>query len=269
MRRENTSKCRQNQIHDGLQLLYFQSMLTLATMGVGFLGLDFTAGIVFVGAYFPHGTFYFILKVLLFLLILYAMFSQIACISMVMALHFIYDYYLIVFCLRELRIGAHYSAYRSNNKLRSNGMELRHVFRSFQVLHQYQIRLVGPYLVIINALNMIASFYNIFVLIRYGKVLNNLTKMLLLLGVVLVIIIWSLVLFAGKMLYCKGKSVIRSWKHKNWDSPLENKVMGKFGNSCQPLVWRHGSMYIMRNPNLMVFYRGVVKGTIRALLMTK
>ena len=105
-------------------------------------------------------------------------------------------------------------------------------------------------------------------LIRYWRLLNVYTKVPLIVGVFLESMVWPSILLMGNVLSCKGNKVLKSWSKKTWEVSRENKIMTKLIRSCKPLVLCYGYQFVIDKASLFVFYRGVMRGTVRSLLAT-
>jgi len=77
------------------------------------------------------------------------------------------------------------------------------------------------------------------------------------------------VLEFGRFLFCRGTKVIKSWKVDEKNYQGESKVMKKFARSCKPIVLSYGKQFVVGRVSVLVFFRGIVRGTFRALLATK
>lgn len=180
---------------------------------------------------------------------------------------FFYGYNMILFYAFELGLGR--SKYRCSDDLRNNSENLCREYRAVQILHKIFITLFGPYFLIFNASVMTSLIYLCFVLIRYWNLLNVYTKAPLIVGLFLNSTVWTNTLVMGKILSLQGSKVLKSWNRKSWGTKKENRVMVKFGRSCKPLLLCYGKQFVIGKGSLFAFYRGVMRGTVRALLTTR
>ncbi len=116
---------------------------------------------------------------------------------------------------------------------------------------------------------MISSIFLIFVLLKYWLVLNMYAKVPLVLAVFVSITVWTGVIVIGKYLSAKGNVLLHSWDGIIWYSKKETNIMKKFRRSCKPLTYCCGTQFVIGKGSLFVFYRGVVRGIVRALLTTQ
>lgn len=211
---------------------------------------------------FP-GIFHFFILIYNFYMICYLIIGS----AIVIILVFSYGYHMIIFYALELQLGR--SKYRCCNLLRDNPENLRHDYRAAQILHKAFLTLFGPYFLIFNAAFMTTLIYLCFVLIRYWYVLNFYTKAPLIVGVFLVVTLWTNVLILGNILSNKGNKILKSWSKKSWGIAKENRIMEKFRRSCKPLLICYGTQFVIGKGSLFTFYRGVTRGTVRSLLTAR
>lgn len=264
----NHNKSPINLIHDIAQisLLIYIFMLNIAL--VILLAFDST-GALFLGFDLPRTSKF--LPVYLFLFSLHAYLTTVLYVGAMVYLTpaLFYFYYVVIFYTVEFKLRQPESAYRSLKCLRTIPEKLRHTFRAFQVLHTYCTYIPSRHLIIFNAGITLAAIYITFVSIRYWDQLEVYAKVPLLIADVFVSGIWSLALLSGKYLFCKGHQALNSWKMHPWGSEKECKIMKKFRLSCKPLLLSCGTLFVVRKASIFGFFKGVTRGTCRALLMTK
>lgn len=188
--------------------------------------------------------------------------------SLSCSLLIIYNFFIPYILGKEMRVGRRKSCYKADDEIRKAD-NLRLVFRGFQVLHYNFICFVGLFLALINAGCMVTAMYALFVLINYGKDLQVLTAIPLLIAVVLIMVIWSAVLEYGKIYHVMCKKVFFSWKRYNWGSRKENQIMAKFRVSCRPILMSYGKDFVVGPLSVLNFSKGVMRGTMRVLLSAK
>ncbi|CAL8129362.1 unnamed protein product [Orchesella dallaii] len=108
---------------------------------------------------------------------------------------------------------------------------IRHIYRSLQLLQANVFYIFGPLLVICSASFMLTSLFCNFVLIRYLPQLEIISKLQLLAWTVIAMLFWGSVLGFGGYIYSNGTKVIRSWKVSQNVNGLEGKLMRKFARS--------------------------------------
>lgn len=174
---------------------------------------------------------------------------------------FIYLAYFTVIITKELNLRKR--RYKSDSSLRSPS-HLRHIFRSFQFLHQHASSFLGVFVLVGSGEFMISIIYTSFVLIRYGGMLHTSIYCCLLLVIMLLLLTWTILLELGREFYRRGNHVLVSWqKEQGW-----SKDMKKFVRSCKPILICYGKQYVLGPSCVLNFYRGIVRGTQRALLTT-
>lgn len=265
----NSSKLRKfNKIHDFLQFIFLFTLFALNVALNLFLILD-TTGVIFAGSIIPPKYLPFYFKLVLYFVHFYIMSLFLSSCAFVVCFAIIYCFYVTLFYITELWLGQPIQKYLTSPNLRKSPETLKNTYRSFQVLHASTNALFGPYYLILNALFMISCVYINFVLIKYWKALQIHTKFPLIIGLILMLTIWSSVMEMGRFLNTRGSKVLKSWKRHKWNDKTTTKIMHKFGLSCKPLQLAYGTQFVIRKGSLFIFYRGIVKGTCRALLTMK
>lgn len=244
----------------GFLLLYIQITV--------FLVVD-SHGILFVGSLIPSGTFLTCLKLVLFMLNLYVISACLLMTSFFICYFVLYGMNVVLFYTLELRLGFHDSKYCTISTLRKQPDCLATVYRAFQILHQYFLLQFGPILLFADGVLMMNCIYITFVLIRYWNELEAYAKAPLLVQDILGMLVWSGIVEIGRLLNNRGNKVPNSWMRSNWRSAFEQKFIKKFRKSCKPLLLAYGTQYVVRNKSLLMFYKGVIRGTFRMLLSLK
>lgn len=219
--------------------------------------------------FIPATGLFLVLKLILLLLQFYVLLGLTVALLQVVILSFMYCFYVFLFYTVELELGKIPGNYKSDENLRNNQTNLRNVYRGFQVLNAHAMYIIGPFVLVSNAVFMAEIQYFTFILIRYWPTLELFAKLPLMGGCIIMPIIWTAVMEFGRLFYSQGTKVITSWKKGKWDSPLDNKIMSRFRKSCKPLLIAYGSTFIVKRSSLLTFYKGVFRGIFRALLTTK
>lgn len=251
---------------DSFILFVIVSALLCFVLLSSFVIYDPTAAI-FLGSLIPQK--YFTLPVQIFIIFFHI---YILC---VIALNIAVDagcvlavqFYITFILTRELCMDRR-GSYKSCEKLRTLEYILV-VYRSLQILQIYGLCYLGWFLLLCNSVFMLSSLYSIFVLMRYWFELSNLSKGPLLSFSVAIIVIWGTCLEMGRYMFVGGSKVLRSWRGKKWGDEKENKIMKKFQRSCKPIFLCYGTWFVIRRVSLIIFLKGVVRGTFRALLASK
>lgn len=178
----------------------------------------------------------------------------------------VYLVYVSLFLKKELELGR--LKYKSIENLRSVPNVI-HVYRSFQVLQMHAMSFMGIFLVMCNAIFMMLALYANVILIRHWYLLQPMTKATFVLGSPTLIGFWALFLDLGRVFSDGSTKVLLSWKTFNWGNAKEAKLMSKFRKSCKPIRVSYGSQFVVGKVSVFKFLRGVVRGTLRALLTTK
>lgn len=107
-----------------------------------------------------------------------------------------------------------------------------------------------------------------YLLIRDWAYLDATSTSLLVLWSGGVLFLWTVVLSSGGYIQSQGRRTIVSWKYFNW--PRAKKAeLSRFRRSCKPLAIRAGGYFCIGKLTLLKFFRGIVRGTFRALLALK
>lgn len=176
----------------------------------------------------------------------------------------IYGFYVTILLTQELKLGRKsYITLESMRKVDN----LQLMYRSFQVLHENVFCFLGLYLVSMDSVFMVASIYLNFILMRYWEELEVSTVALLSMTTCLTMAVWTAVLELGKIFFIKGRKVLVSWKRKDWGSRYENRIMKQFRLGSKPILISYGKQFIITRVSILVYYRGIVRGTFRTVIM--
>lgn len=268
MRNNSPIRCSANNQHDFLQVSMLVYEATMVPFVILFVICDVKLGSISILAHLPSIASFQLLKLLFLIIRIYFLTALIKCVLFFVLYAIMYIYYIIVFYTYELRLGLNPVSYRTSGMLREHVQNIFRVFRSLQVLHQHTLKLVGPHMVTNHMTFSMFSVYSTFVLVKYWIKLNVYICTLLLLADVFVILLWSLLIEAGRKLFKRGNKVINSWKLCQYKNYSELRKTNVFIRSCRPLLLKHNTMLFYQSSSLLVFYRGIVIGTARALLMT-
>lgn len=255
-----------NKVIETLLLLFFLCM-SILDIFLCLLTIAFPRGPTTINIVIPKQYFNSLLKVASILIHCYAITMAVTNVAILGGSIMVYLIYCSLFLTRELRVGR--ARYRTSDCLRQPENIIL-VYRSFQVLHENCMCFLGIFLVCCNAIFMMSAISINFVLLRYWQVMHVTSKAPLSLGTVLLMGFWSILLELGKTFFVRGTKVILSWKrHTVWNSnPRRNKEMRKFAKSCKPILVSYGRQFVVGRVSVINFFRGVVRGTQRALLTT-
>lgn len=223
---------------------------------------------IFLGELIPPRYFYFPVKLAVILFHTYLLIVLCVSGAFIAGISCAFGFYFGSFVSRELRLGRGKDAYKANDILRKYS-HLTVAYRGFQILMHYSTSVYGIYLVIFNAVSILGSSFSNFALIKYWNDLELTTKAPLLIGNTFIIMGWSCVLGMGRFLFSKGKKVLASWDRYEWPSALVQREMRKFRMSCKPFALCYGTTFVVGRDKVLTFFKGVTRGTMRALLTTK
>lgn len=174
--------------------------------------------------------------------------------------------YLVPIFIFEMAIGR--KRYKTHCSLRS-ATNIRLTFRSIEILAGSLLQIFGPLLLAGHGGVMLQCLFGNFVLIRYWKGLEMTSKCQLIVWMCIEVGFWGFLLQVGGIMASKGTKTINSWLVGAWCSNEENIEMKKFNRSCRPILMCYGKRFVVKRVTIFLFMRGVVRGTMRALLASK
>lgn len=261
----NPNRCTSTYVLEGMisfiTLLYFGLFCQFSM----FVFVD-PQSVIHVGKLIPKEYFY--LPIRLCVIIFHVYLYLVICVNNYISVYagVIYGFYVTLVFTQELRLNRPKGKYITVDTLRKKAHNLQMVFRSFQVLHSNTISFLGLYLLLFYGAFMLAAVYINFVLIHYWGVLHLMSKALLLMVAFLVMGFWTSILELGKLYFVRGNKLLNSWKGTRWGSAHETKTMNRFRVSCKPIVISYGNQFVIRRVSILLYFRGVVRGTFRTLL---
>lgn len=261
----NPDKNHHNVVLEGCLTVFGTACFLSNAFCISFLIYD-PRGVIFLGELIPEKYFYLSVKLMVILYHSYLLLVVHMSILLIGGAALVYAFYTVPIYVRELRLGQR--KYFTLPSLRTPE-NVRHVYRTLQVLQANILAVFGVFLVLNNAQCMITSLYANFVLIRYWSALETMSKGQLCTWSVLVTGYWCVILEIGRFFFERGTKVQGSWRGDKWGSRFENLQMKKFRLSCKPILLRYGTQFVIRRANVLVFMRGITRGTFRALLATK
>ncbi len=210
-------------------------------------------------AYFPVGVF---------VICFHWYFLLIVGVNIIITVGFslVYSVYLTEVLTKELRFNRRY--YRTLDALRKPA-GLTHIYRSFQVLNNEGLSFLSIFILLGHWYCVITPMFCSFILITYWDKLDPLGKAPILLGVPSTMGFWTVVLQLGKYLYVRGDKLLWSWQNHNWGKKRDHKYMERFRWSCQPVLIRHGNQLVLARITQFNYFKGIIHGTLRALLTIK
>jgi len=223
-------------------------------------------GVIFLGDLVPLKYYHFPVPLLIILFHAYVRTFCHIMPSIMVGAALAYGYFFTPILIRELRLGR--ISYRTSRSLRM-AKNARHEYRSLQILQANIFSLVGLFLGLFNAIFTIITVWMNFVLMRYWEELKIITKLQLLAWTSSIMGFWVVVLELGHFQQSKCLKMQGSWKTNNWENKKRDTFMKKFLRSCKPIVLSYGRQFVIGRVSVLVYFRGVVRGTFRALLTTK
>lgn len=223
---------------------------------------------IYIGQLVPEKYFYFPIAILVTYFHIYVIIATAGGAATVGCGVLVYCFYVAMLSA-ELRLDRRKYECEDTLRILRNTM---HVYRYLQTFHANVICLYGPYLVVFNAAFMMSTVYVNFALMRYWHELESLTKMVLLLFNFILVTFYLIVLELGSIFSVGGMKMLKSWKRVKWsqcDTENKNKEMGAFRRSCRPILLCWGNHFVIGRQSIIVYGRGVFRGTLRALLATK
>lgn len=221
--------------------------------------------VTFLGRLIPEIYFFAPVKLLVVFLHAYVVVIGVMACGTLACLGTVYGFYVTLILSKELRIKNNCTTYLTTEKLRRTP-NLRLIYRSFQLVHQNFMCFLGIYIVILNASVVVSVVFTNFVLLRYWSDQHTIMRVLGLGYTLMFILIWTAILQLGKLLFLKGNKVVNSWRGRDWGNVVENRIMKRFKISCKPILLSYGRQFVIGRQSILVFYRCVTRGTVRALL---
>lgn len=218
------------------------------------------------GELVPPKHFYWWVHVLIFIFHFHIVTLLMINVVSVGACVLIYLTYFAYFLPKELCLNK--SKYKTLCKLR-NIENIIHIYRSFQVLHVNVMYVLGIALLSCNAIFMSTVMLANFFLATYWNSFGLLIKLPLLLGSPTLTAFWAVLLDIGRRIGRGTTKVLISWKVHAWKSKHDRKLMSKFRKSCKPIMLCYGMQFVVGRTSVLKFFKGVVRGTMRALLAAR
>ncbi|CAL8145615.1 unnamed protein product [Orchesella dallaii] len=186
-------------------------------------------------------------------------------------LHFLvvssYMFVVTMIILPEFILGRK-TGYNTRTCLRTF-QKLPHSYRSLQLLHGAAMQLYGPMLVPFQTLCTNQILFCNFILCTRWEETEILHRVILIFWSVFTMLGWGEVLKFSGALYLDGQRTLTSWKHWKWGTRRENRYMKRFGRAAKPIRVHDGTCYTIRKLTVLKFFRGIVRGTFRMILIEK
>lgn len=77
---------------------------------------------------------------------------------------------------------------------------------------------------------------------------------------------WGIMLAVCGKIKLRHKHTVKSWKYFKCDSKLESKYLSKFRKATKPICVGEPGVFEIKRLTVLKFFRGIIKGTFRALL---
>jgi hypothetical protein len=166
---------------------------------------------------------------------------------------------------REFKGGLNQSEYRTSPTLR-HAENLSKEYRTVELLHKRGMAFYGT--MVLPTQTILGQFilYCNFTLIRHWTKLDATMKCFISLVTFSVLCFWGSTLEASGRFHMDSTKALKSWKLLNFRNKDEAKYLSKFRKSCRPLTVGTGEVFKIKRLNVLKFFRGIVKGTFRALL---
>lgn len=177
----------------------------------------------------------------------------------------IYGTILTPFILRELNLGR--KSYRSAGFLRRNVYVLTLEYRACQLLQQRINGFTGKILIPTQTLSGGVFILSCFVIINHRNEMETAATLMMISWSVISAGMWGLALTVGGFVFSNGTKLLNSWKYKRWERSEDRRYMQRFHRSSKPLVISFGKMYTIRKLSVLIFFRGLMRNLMRALLM--
>jgi len=136
-------------------------------------------------------------------------------------------------------------------------------YRAYEVIHLHMIdlfgfvilplySLIGEYILVVNFYVIGYSEWTFMALSVYAQIL------------------WGLFLDCCGKYYNSSRDTLESWKYSSeGETTACMKYMDKFRKSCRPMYIQSDGYFKIRSLTVLQFFRGIISGTLRALLAFK
>lgn len=167
--------------------------------------------------------------------------------------------------LKEIRLGRMPGAYQSSSQLREMDNLIR-VYKSTDILMERTNNILGPVLFPMQSVTTLICVFSSFEIIKHRNVYDSKIVMVMAGWAVLNPGGWFIMLFIGGVVQAHGDKILASWKQFPWRSGKERSLMARYRKSCKPLRIGWGKAFVLRRVSLMIYARGLIRGTVRCLL---
>lgn len=146
---------------------------------------------------------------------------------------------------------------------------VRTIYRKLEISHKRILGFCSHILIPIQALTLQLVLFCSYVLFNHWRSLDRAAALQFFNWCLFASSTWSSILQLSGMIYVKSKRTLVSWKQKNWGNRWENRLMSKFRRSCKPLTIGYGKTFVIKRLTVLKFFKAVIRGIFRTLLMTK
>lgn len=154
--------------------------------------------------------------------------------------------------------------YRMRAWLRTYPVLLNEYTR-LELMHNVFNQLVAPGIIPFQSIVTQISLFCSCTLILSWNRLDIVTRIILILWEIGIIFLQSMILELGGRLHSQSKKVLKEWKYLNW-RPLSKRILNKFRKSRRPIALRAGQYHSIKRLSILKFYKGLIRGTFRAIL---
>jgi len=146
---------------------------------------------------------------------------------------------------------------------------LQKTYRQLQIIQGFEMEVLAWSIIPLQGLMCYLIMYCTVSLIKNRDEMDVTLIIILVLWAALSTVDTFLLLNMSAKIYVITKRALKSMKKRNWGTKMENKIMGKFLKSCQPLSVGYGKAYVIKKRAVLKFIKFIAKGTFRALLSIK
>ncbi|OXA54368.1 hypothetical protein Fcan01_10176 [Folsomia candida] len=140
-------------------------------------------------------------------------------------------------------------------------------YNCLKLLNLEVMETMGPLLLYIHGTYGQFCLFCNFVAIKKWDSLTYFTKLVMLISwSVNGQLVWGLSLETFGRMDMEAKKVPKSWKFVKSGGKIELKILSKFRKSMKPLTFGEEGVFTMKRMTVLKFFRGIIKGTFRALL---
>jgi hypothetical protein len=168
---------------------------------------------------------------------------------------------------REFRAGLRPKEYRTSNRMR-RFENFSTEYRTLELLHKQGMAIFG--IMLLPGQTLLGQFilYSNYTLVRHWNELDSTINGVITMMDFTVFCFWLIILEVCGRFYMEAAKSLKSWKLLPFRNRMEAKYLSKFRKASRPLVIGFGEVFKIKRLTMFKFLGGIVKGTLKTLLLT-